>query len=197
MCSKEGLTMKKYFRNLWAVVLIVAMALSVSTVAMADNAHFTFYDTDEEQPDLYVAKTVSSAVEGYTVPDATFTFVLRWDKDGDGTLEYAGNEIYYVYNEDGTQVWNDATSSYIFRTSANGQFTLKDGQYARFEWAGQVEYEITELETSGFTQTQPAGGQAATGTVDEKGTIVIFENVYIPTGDEDETTQLIIRKDIS
>ncbi len=186
--------MKKWMKRIISIALIAVMTLGLTTAAMADNAHFTFTDIDEPQPDLYVAKTVSSAMEGYTAPDTTFTFVLQWDQDGDGYLEFADNEIYYVYNEDGTQVYNEETGTYIFRTNSTGRFTLKDGQYARFEWAGQVAYQVTELDTDLYINM--SGDMS--GTVDAKGTFLTFENLYVPVPDpEGETTQLIIRKDIS
>ncbi len=190
--------MKKWMKRIISIALISVMTLGLATAAMADNAHFIFTDIDEPQPDLYVAKTVSSAVEGYTAPDSTFTFVLQWDQDGDGYLEPAENEIYYVYNQDGTQVYNEAAGSYIFRTGSAGQFTLKDGQYARFEWVGQVAYEITELVEDPYINM--SGDKS--GTVDASGTYVTFENLYVPEdtpgGDTPgATTQLIIRKDIA
>ncbi len=190
--------MKKWTKRIISIALIAVMTLGLATAAIADNAHFIFTDIDEPQPDLYVAKTVSSAMEGYTAPDTTFTFVLQWDQDGDGYLESADNEIYYVYKEDGSQVYNEETGSYIFRTNETGRFTLKAGQYARFEWAGQVEYEITELVEDPYINT--SGDKS--GTVDASGTFVTFENIYVPEdtpgGDTPgATTQLIIRKDIS
>lgn len=191
--------MKRWRKRLVSIALTAVLTLGLSVAAWADNAHFTFTDLYEDVANLYVEKTVTSALEGYTIPDAVFTFVLKWDQNGDGYLEFAENEIYYVYNENGSQVRNETTGSYIFRTDETGRFTLQAGQYAMFEWTGQVEYEITELETDGFIQTSPAGGEAATGIVDEKGTYVTFENLYIPSGldPDSETTMLAVRKDIS
>ncbi len=188
--------MKKFTKRFIAIALTAVMTLGLATAAWADNAHFTYTDIHDEEVDLYVEKHATSALDGYTIPDVTFTFVLRWDQDGDGSLEFADSVAYFVYNEDGTQVWNADTSDGSFRTSSTGRFTLKDGQYAKFVWAGQVEYEVTELPIDDFVQTSPAGGEPATGTVDADGTYIIFENVYIPIT-EGETTQLAIRKDIS
>ncbi len=193
--------MRKIVRKLSLIALSLALVLggTVSAFASSDseNAHFTFTNAYINEPDLYVTKTVSSAVEGYTVPEDTeFTFILKWDQDGDGVLEFASNEIYYLYENDGAQVTNSA-GGYTFRTGSDGSFTLKAGQYAKFEWAGTVDYEITEVPLTGFTQTEPAGGEAATGTVDENGTTVTFANVYIPDNPEGDTTTLSIRKDIT
>jgi len=179
-----------------AVAALVILAV-VGIMAASGTAHFTYTNLEETQPDLYVSKTVTSVLDGYTVPDQEFTFVLKWDQDGDGYLEFASEVSYKLYDSTGKQIINENTSDGSFKTSSTGRFTLKDGQYAYFEFAGQVEYEITELDVDGFTQTVPSGGGTATGTIPAEGTTVEFENAYIPEDQEGEETMLAIRKDIT
>ncbi len=199
--------MKRLMKRFIAIALTAVMTLGLTTAALADDSqaddpHFTYTNIKEDQPDLYVTKTASSALEGYTVPDAEFTFVLKWDQDGDGYLEFADTVSYFVYDESGQQIVNPNTSDGSYRTTSTGRFTLKAGQYARFEWAGTVDYEVTELETENFIQTEPAGSQPASGTIPEEGAIVNFENLYIPIDDGgggggSDMTLLAVRKDIT
>ncbi|MCD8118922.1 MAG: hypothetical protein LUE29_05480 [Lachnospiraceae bacterium] len=196
-----------------AAVLVLALVSTICVMASGNNAHFTFTNTLDAEPDLYVTKTVASSIEGYTAPttdengnDLEFTFVLKWDLDGDGVLEFASSEVYTVYAADGTEVveYDAYGAQVVNRTSSTGRFTLKAGQTAKFDYVGtDVEYEVTEVNldalnetiSGSYTQTTPAGGTAASGTVAETGTIVYFENTYIPET-EGETTELSIRKDV-
>ncbi len=190
--------MRRLIKRAVAALCTVCFMCTIFSISVfADDAHFTFWNIREEQPDLYVAKTASSAVDGYSVPeDAEFTFTLKWDQDGGGTLEPASNVTYYVYNADGIQVESPDSSDGSFTTTSEGGFSLQAEQYAVFKEAGEVEYEITESKTEDFMQIVPADSEPATGVVDSEGSMVTFENLYIPPGTEEETTRLAIRKDI-
>ncbi len=190
-------------RRRMMVPLCAIWMLLTAFSASADNVHITFTNVETVQPDLYVTKSVTSAVAGYDPPDAEFTFILKWDLDKDGKLTYAKNETYTVYAADGSQIKNyDGEGNEIsWKTTAAGRFTLKAWQTAKFEYVGtDVEYEITELlPDDSWVQTTPANGLAASGTVDENGTVVYFENTYIPEiptppGGEEAPTSLSIKK---
>ncbi|MCD8105516.1 MAG: DUF5979 domain-containing protein [Lachnospiraceae bacterium] len=192
-----------HVRFLFLSVLMLAL-LFTGASATADNSHITFTNVQTSQPDLFITKTVTSAVSGYEIPDVEFTFVLKWDLDQDGKLTYAKNEMYYVYSADGSQILNyDKDGNEIsWKTTSAGRFTLKAGQTAKFEYAGaDVEYEVTEIWAGdNWQQVTPAEGLSATGRVDKEGTTVYFENLYVPevpttdTGGEEPTTLLSVRK---
>ncbi|MCD7746315.1 MAG: DUF5979 domain-containing protein [Lachnospiraceae bacterium] len=190
-------------RRLVSISICAMLLLLLHCSVLADNTHITFTNARTDQPDLYVTKTVTSAVAGYDPPNAEFTFILKWDPDKDGKLTYAKNETYTVYAADGTQIKNyDGEGNEIsWKTTAAGRFTIKAGQTAKFEYAGNgVEYEITEiLPDDCWIQTIPANGLSAAGKVEEKGTVVCFENMYIPEvptppGGEEVPTSLSIKK---
>ncbi|MCD8046883.1 MAG: prealbumin-like fold domain-containing protein [Clostridiales bacterium] len=190
--------MKKLKLFLTMAVLLLGASLTTVTAeaGSTDNPRVTFENSQVKQPDLYVTKTVTAAESGYTIPDAEFTFILEWDLDGDGILSYAANEKYYLYEEDGTLVWADSDTDY-FTTDAYGRFTLKAGQTAKFEYVGKnVAYQITEEAVEYFTQTTPAGGMPAAGTVDEDGTLVEFVNTYIPVIPSDDPTKIVVYKSV-
>ncbi|MCD8119178.1 MAG: DUF5979 domain-containing protein [Lachnospiraceae bacterium] len=193
-----------------AAMFLILLAVAGVYAATSGNgesetARVTFTNTSDDQPDLFVKKTVTTVLAGYTVPDVSFTFVLKWDLDKDGELETASKRPYTLYDVDGTVI-APSTGTYWY-TGSDGSFELKDGQTARFTYVGKgITYEVTEtnleeLNASGkftgtFSQTTPSAGGAASGTVAADGTIVYFENSYIPENDDGEEGDLVIRKDI-
>lgn len=154
----------------------------------------TFTNAENDAPDLYVTKHVVSAAEGYDIPDISFAFVLKLG----GKL--AGNTEYRLYSKAGEELFHMSGSNKIpWKTDRNGTFSLKAGQTAKFEYVGSgISYEVRELSLSeGFTQLAPGGGLPAVGTIPPKGTRVEFTNQYLPTGEEEKTTSLVVRKSVS
>lgn len=156
----------------------------------------TFTNVEKDAPSLYITKEVTNASEDYPAPEEdTFTFVLSLD----GTPVF--EREYRVFDAAGKEVSNkDGEIPIPFQTDGSGTFTLKAGQTAVFEDVGNgTAYVVKESAKNNYTQTKPAGGVAAVGTVGPKGTVVEFENLYI-FDEEDltiETTTLVVQKSIS
>lgn len=129
-----------------------------------------FTNTTEKNPDLYVIKNVTPAVEGLDIPkDDWFTFTLKLN----GAL--AKEVEYTVYDAVGTPVkkwvkFNDVTLTYDelsleeyqndpdhaievpWKTDRNGEFKLKSGWLARFEYVGVgTSYEVSEHPLDNYT----------------------------------------------
>ncbi len=186
----------KLFSYIMAIILVMSVVFVPVMASAADssNPRITFGNSQINQPDLYITKTVTSSAEGYTIPNTTFTFILQWDLDGDGILSYASNELYYVYDANGSLVSSDSD----LYTDEYGRFTLTAGQTAKFEYVGKnVAYQVTEVPVDNFTQTVPAGEQPAAGTVDKDGTLVEFTNTYYPPDTTtSEPTEIYVYKSV-
>lgn len=156
----------------------------------------TFTNVEKDAPSLYITKEVINASEDYPASEEdTFTFTLSLD----GTLVF--EREYRVFDAAGKEVSNkDGETPIPYKTDGSGTFTLKAGQTAVFEDAGNgTDYVVSESTKDNYIQTKPAGGVAAVGTVGPKGTVVEFENLYI-FDEEDltiETTTLVVQKSIS
>ena len=156
----------------------------------------TFTNVEKDAPSLYITKEVTNASEDYPAPEEdTFTFTLSLD----GTLVF---ELEYrVFDATGKEVsQKDGKTPIPYKTDGSGTFTLKAGQTAVFEDVGNgTAYVVKESAKNNYTQTKPAGGVAAVGTVGPKGTVVEFENLYISDEEDQtmETTTLVVQKSIS
>lgn len=203
--EKDGEGIRGGKRKAGLAVAVMTFLISVAAgaypvFATGTTSSVTFTNEPTNQPDLYITKETSCTVDGYTAPaDTEFTFTLKWDQDGDGTLTYAAGEEYSVYDENGALVYQYDESGNVltWTTSSSGKFTLTGEQTARFEWAGTgTEYEITEASLDGWTQISPSGGAAA-GYVDVDGTLVTFQNAYTPVTSGSGETTLKIEKQVS
>ena len=162
----------------------------------------TFTNDRIKSPDLWVAKTVAVAMEGWEAPDTDFRFTLKLD----GVL--AKDLTYQVFDDTGTEIFNmvdPSTGAPVkeggvkapWKTDRSGEFTLKANQRAKFEWVGSgVSYEVTEWETPNYTQLLPEGGVPAKGVVTDDGALAAFGNLYVPE-DEAELTKLSITKNVA
>lgn len=164
-----------------------------------DVPYIGFVNEPNDTPDLYVTKTVSSASEGYEIPDEDFYFTVKVDG------EFYANEEYKVFDSAGEEVlkYEDVNGAQVqvpYTTDGNGGFTLKAGQTAMFPYVGSGKtYEVTEQldDDSQFVQTLPSGGLPAVGTVEPVGSTAAFHNTYIPYREESETTVLQVSKTTS
>lgn len=172
-------------RRIFITALVLMLIISSMESVFADTSRATFTNEKNNAPHLYVSKTVTTASSSYEVPDADFHFTLKLD----GSL--ASNVEYRVYDSDGIELYNFLFGIKVpWKTSRSGDFTLKAGQTAEFEYAGAGKsYEVTESNlASGFTQVSPAAGLPATGTVLPDGTTVEFINSYAPVEEKEYTT---------
>lgn len=196
-----------------AFFALTVLAVLLGPAAMAEPEPQTgteiptvlFTNAANDTPDLYVRKTVSSAVAGYDVPDTTFQFTIKVDD------AFYGNELYRLFDSEGNEVfkYTEVAGSQVkeeYRTDGNGGFTLKAGQMALFPFVGVGRtYEVSETlpDGSSFVQSRPESGASAMGVVEPKGSTAEFENVYIPSttpGGGDpvvETTVLHVSKTTS
>ena len=164
------------------ITVIVAFLITALTSLTALAAPYSeFHNIANNTPDLYVKKSVLSAVEDVTIPDTDFSFQIKV-----GGRIFA-NQEYEVYDASGAQVLNYANVNGAqveipFETDRNGHFTLKGGQTAKFPFLGKgATYEVTEEITDNhWVQTSPAGNAPASGTVDAKGSSATFVNTYYP-----------------
>lgn len=183
------------------IFCLFTCAISAKAAEEAEVPRVVFENTRNTEPDLFITKQVVSADERYQAPaGATFSFTLKLGGD------LANSVRYYVYNEDGQEVFlyedgestENKSNKIPFTTDRSGMFSLKAGQTAKFEYVGTgVHYEVTESEVEGFTQTTPAGGVPAVGSVAAEGTGVTFVNTYVPKVVEAEKAELRIQKSIS
>ena len=195
--------MKRISNKILAIVLLFALFIGTCPgIVRADEEveetpRVVFENTQNEEPDLHITKTVVSADERYEAPaDDVFDFNLQLDGAP------ARDREYLVFNANGERVYNytdgqsteDKSNKIPFETDRMGNFTLMTGQRAVFRWVGSgVQYVITEYPKAGYIQTQPAGGLPAAGTMDPNGNGEVFINTYLPPG-ENETTTLRIEK---
>lgn len=183
VCMFAECKMKKFLpfflSAIFVVFLLAIPALAVHTV--------TFINDPVNQPDLYVTKTVVSAVDGYEVPDETFTFTIKV-QDTVYANEYytiSSGGDYEKYDSDGTP----------YQTDKYGRFYLKSGQTARFEYIGEnVAYEVTEDPSEHFI-ISPANG-VISGYTGNSASSVTFTNTYVPTEITNLPTELHVYKHV-
>lgn len=161
-----------------------------------------FENAQNDAPDLFVTKEVVSPSEGRQAPsDARFTFTLLLDHKPAKETTYRvfdkknNNQEIFLY-ADGESA-EKKPNRLPWRTDRNGEFSLKDGQTAKFEYVGSgVAYEVREKPAEGFFQTEPPGGLPAVGTVPGKGAAVNFVNTWQPET-EGELGSIRVSKAIS
>lgn len=185
---------------LLSVILSVFLTIPVLAAETEEIPRITFTNTKSESTDLYISKTVESADSRFPAPeDDRFSFVLKLDGSA------AKDEVYRVFNENGAEIFlyadGESTESksnkLTYVTDRQGVFTLAAGQTAKFESVGAgVSYEITELSKDNYTQTSPAGGVPAVGTLTKEGKRVSFTNLYIEENEipEEKQTNLVVSK---
>ena len=152
-----------------------------------------FLNTYDNISSLIVTKEVT-ARSGVVIPkDDEFTFTLKVDGKAYGKQEYrrfasTGNEIFNVQTINGFEVTEPWT------TDRFGNFVLKNGERAVFEWVGAgKQYEIVEEARDGYTQITPAAGTGISDVITEDGSVAAFVNSYDKTKPSDGTT-LTVRK---
>ncbi|MGF7010629.1 hypothetical protein M2146_001153 [Lachnospiraceae bacterium PF1-22] len=182
-------------KKIIAFALMIVLALQCIPVAAADRA--TFINTRETSPHLYVTKTVTTT-NGYKIPDVTFNFTIKVNNAAYEKQEYrVFDSEGEVFNYSSGESHEVLPNKIPYKTTMNGDFTLKGGQTAQFEYVGTGKaYEITESPTENFTQTKPAAGTSAKGTVAAEGSSEEFINTYVPVDETKKTTTLEVSKDI-
>lgn len=109
-----------------------------------------FTNEPKTSPDLYVKKTVQSAVEGYHAPEYDrFQFVLKINGQIAKNVDYhVLDPVYGEIFRCQSQGMGLMKTVIPFKTDSSGVFTLKAGQTAWFEYIGTgVSYEVLELDT--------------------------------------------------
>lgn len=193
---------RNLLRFLTALCVLAGAAALPQGAEASEIARAVFENVRNETPDLYVTKTVAGGAEGAEAPsDDRFTFTLKLDG------KKAAEQEYQVFDRSGSEIFRydsgespeEKPGKLPFQTDRNGDFTLKDGQTAKFVYVGSgVSYEVTEHPLEGYSQTSPAGGVPAVGVVTDKGTAAEFVNRRTPGGGEEgKTTRLEIQKAIS
>ena len=173
-------------------------------------------------PDLYVKKVVTTSSSLTKIPEATFTFTVKVNGELYANQKYRvldsnGKELFLYATTDGNGVADggveerlpneDGTGAKVdYKTDRNGDFTLKAGQTAWFEFVGnEAKCEVTEKTpqiTDGsagtFTQIQPVGQSPWYGTVDKDGVTAEFINRYDPPEEPGQSyTDVLIEKVVS
>lgn len=167
-------------------LMITAMLCVVSASA---TINVTFVNEPIKEPDLFISKIVTSAVEGYETPEDTFTFFLKVNGSA------YKDEYYFLSTNGGPYEEYDAEGT-AYQTDRYGRFYLKAGQTAKFPYIGQTaSYEVTEEEIEGYL-VQPASGKI-TGTMQGMAAAVKFVNVYVPVVDRPgEETDFRVYKNV-
>lgn len=156
------------------------------------KARVVFTNAPTHQPDLYVSKTVEKQNPSLTAPDVSFYFQITVD----GAL-YANKE-YELLDASGLPV-TDATGVPVKgKTTAQGTFSLKDKQTARFEYVGSNKsYTVKEIgQIEDFECISPASKEVS-GVIPKDGEQVNFRNLYSHDDPTPESGSLKIRKNIS
>lgn len=161
----------------------------------------TFENEYNPNPDLFVSKRVENLDDRYPAdPEAEFTFTLKLNG------ELARKRDYRLYDAEGRELFKDLDGEIRpdpmikrkLETSRNGDFTLRSGWTAQFEYVGRgTHYEVTEHEREAFVQIVPAEGSSAAGTVTAEGASVQFVNQYGPPTVEEQFAELSVSKRIS
>lgn len=155
--------------------IAMATAMMLCVISASATINVTFVNEPVKEPDLFITKTVVPAVEGYAVPDDTFTFFIKVN----GTAYK--NEYYFLSTNGGPYEEYDATGT-AYQTDRYGRFYLQDGQTAKFPYIGQTAtYEVSEEEAEGYI-VHPASGKIS-GTMQGMAAAIEFENVYVPNID--------------
>lgn len=144
--------MKRIKKLFSFLTIICCLAGSIAPVYAAGQdgviPRAVFTNEPKTSPDLYVKKTVQSAVGGYSAPEQDrFQFVLKLN--GQIAKDVAYHVIDPVYGEIVRCTDNGLWPTVIpFQTDKSGVFTLKAGQTAWFEYIGTgTSYEVLELDT--------------------------------------------------
>ena len=154
-----------------AAVILLPIALGVGAMEVygilsgsSFSSYITFYNIKATTTSLTVQKLVENE-EGDYPADAEFKFELKINGAA------AGDQSYTLLDEDGQTISEDE------KTDADGKFTLKHGQQAKFMGlAIGDECTVTETDPEPFIQTDPEGPYTVELTaVPDK---VIFKNLY-------------------
>lgn len=181
----------KKMKSIIMSVLAVFTLFSSGIAIHADDTRVTFTNGKNDKPDLYISKKVVCEDKYVTIPDESFTFILKIDD------KLASQVTYTILDENGVQLKDDSNKVISFKTTRNGEFSLKANQTAYFEYVGTgKKYEVKELSHEGFIQISPANGSSIVGTISSDGSQVTFVNQYVPTF-EQEKAKFIVSKRVS
>lgn len=142
---------------------------------------------------LSVTKEVTPAVEGYEPKDSDTSFSFTLKLDGEGAAE----QRYRLFNRAGQEIYHTVLGVRTsWKTDRNGDFTLKDGETARFEDLDPGEkYQVVENDPpKDYQLYSPIGGDS--GVIPKNGKTVKFVNEYNPTDETKETTDFVIKKSL-
>lgn len=153
--------------------------------AESTTPRMVFRNVKSDVINLYVRKNVTTMYAGSPAPDETFAFYLRLNGKPEKNREYyvrdeKGQRLYY-YADGFSTIKRENEMEETLKTDRNGRFLLKAGYMAVFEGVEEdMGYEIEEETKSEWTQTVPAGGVPAVGTITGEGALVDFTNRYEP-----------------
>lgn len=165
---------------------------SGNRVELMGKEKATFTNTYEETAGLSVSKTVTRE-EGQSAPTPDQEFRFKLEVGGQPWK----NKTYCLYDQSGKEMENKTKIHGVdvikpWTTDSLGQFSLKEGERAVFDWIGAGKnYELTELPAEGFVQTVPAEGQSLSGVIPQKGDVLGFRNMFKNPGRKGE---LIVQK---
>ncbi len=164
--------------------------------SMLAGDRITFTNTYGNSSSLIISKKVT-ARDGVKAPVGDeFTFKL--------TVEgkpYA-NQTYTRYGSNNEQITNvqkvkgaDGNEYEVelpWTTDAYGQFQLKAGEHAVFDWVGEGKsYTVTEEPKADYTQVTPAAGTGISDVITASGAVAEFVNLYNRNPMTDGTTLTI------
>ncbi|WP_194608141.1 DUF7601 domain-containing protein [Clostridium vitabionis] len=159
---------------------------NAGTLMAADT--ITFKNVYGSTSALVVQKTVRTMPGAAADADEEFSFVLKVNGQPYANQEYTivgadGAERKDVQTVDGIDV------TYPWKTDSLGRFTLKAGEYAKFNWIGTGStYTVTEEAKDGYTQIEPAQGADRSGVMTEEGAKAEFVNLSDETPKSDGKT---------
>ena len=171
---REKMKLREYIKMALLAVLFLISFVSGKTVQAADDSPYIVFENEPNNtPDLYVSKKVASDTTG-SIPDATFRFSVKVNGSFYSNKTYRligpdGKELFQVLGPDGSIIETsdpDQNNTVEYTTDRNGEFTLKEGQTAWFQYVGngaecvvsEVGYELPKDAEGSFTQTTPTGG---------------------------------------
>lgn len=190
---------KKRKINLLIMALICLLlpaftARAEETAPSADDpaATVTFTNAPNNQPDLYITKTVTSTDTNATVPDTSFYFIVKIKESG--VLKAYANQNYTLQDEDGTLI-KDSGGNQYWKTDGNGMLQLKAGQTARFEYVGiNKTFNVQEVNLlENFTCVNLPSG-TADGTIGQNGVTLTFNNQYSVKTQSDDGSLTVGKK---
>ena len=161
------------------------------TVTVTKRADRSKTDTKDEDGNITGTEITSlTAAEQAIIDEIDFGFTIYKTAVGSAEKTAWANAKYYLMNANGQVVAN-------LTTDANGHFTLKNGQSARFvgEITNGYEYQVIEDDVVGFGFKEPTftySGEAADGYTYTIGDTQYTKQATIPSTESSHTSTAVI-----